>query len=117
MKAHETDLREEVEKELRSEGGDAVTAEKSRSIAKDIATRGSEADLPPRDRALLLWAEKLTTSPGEMNQEDVDDLREAGWSDEAISDAGQVVAYFNAINRIADGLGVDLEPEMEEEES
>ena len=52
-----------------------------------------------------------------MNQEDVDDLREAGWGDEAISDAGQVVAYFNAINRIADGLGVDLEPEMEEKES
>jgi alkylhydroperoxidase family enzyme len=31
--------------------------------------------------------------------------------DRAISDAAQVIAYFNYINRIADGLGVDAEPE------
>ncbi len=40
-------------------------------------------------------------------------LREAGLSDRAIHDAAQVTAYFNYINRIADGLGVDPEPETE----
>ena len=38
-------------------------------------------------------------------------LRAAGWEDRAIHDACQVVAYFNYVNRIADGLGVDPEPE------
>lgn len=39
-------------------------------------------------------------------------LRAAGFDDRAIHDAAQVVAYFSYINRIADGLGVDLEPDM-----
>ena len=39
-------------------------------------------------------------------------LRAAGFTDTAIHDAAQAIAWFNYINRIADGLGVDLEPEM-----
>tara|TARA_Y100000294_G_scaffold117265_1_gene108826 strand:+ start:535 stop:714 length:180 start_codon:yes stop_codon:yes gene_type:complete len=50
-----------------------------------------------------------------MSEEDVQILEKAGFSQEAISDAAQVVGYFNYINRIADGLGVDLEPEMQKE--
>jgi alkylhydroperoxidase family enzyme len=49
-----------------------------------------------------------------MNLEDVKVLERSGFSQTAISDAAQVVGYFNYINRIADGLGVDLEPEMEQ---
>jgi alkylhydroperoxidase family enzyme len=42
----------------------------------------------------------------------VEALRTLGLDDVAIHDAAQAVAYFSYINRIADGLGVDLEPEM-----
>ena len=64
------------------------------------------------DRALCDHAVKLTKSPREMTEDDVLRLREAGLSDRAINDATQVIAYFNYINRIADGLGVDLEQGM-----
>ena len=47
-----------------------------------------------------------------MGSGDVQALREAGLSDPAIHDASQVVSYFNYINRVADGVHVDLEPEM-----
>lgn len=47
-----------------------------------------------------------------MARSDVDALRAHGFDDRAIHDATQVVAYFNYINRIADALDVDLEPEM-----
>lgn len=47
-----------------------------------------------------------------MTEADVKRLREVGLSDRAIHDATQVIAYFNYINRIADGLGVDLEQGM-----
>ena len=47
-----------------------------------------------------------------MGAPDADGLRAHGFDDVAISDAVQVIALFNYINRIADCLGVDLEPEM-----
>lgn len=47
-----------------------------------------------------------------MTEGDVDQLRNLSLSDRAINDATQVISFFNYINRIADGLGVDLEPEM-----
>jgi alkylhydroperoxidase family enzyme len=47
-----------------------------------------------------------------MNEQDIGRLRAVGLSDGAIHDATQVIAYFNYINRIADGLDVALEPEM-----
>lgn len=46
-----------------------------------------------------------------MGQGDVDALRRVGFSDAAIHDAAQVIGYFNYINRVADGLGTDREPE------
>lgn len=47
-----------------------------------------------------------------MSESDVAGLRAAGLDDRAIHDATQVVAYFNYINRVADALDVELEPEM-----
>ena len=51
--------------------------------------------------------------PAHASEAHLAPLREAGLDDRAIHDAVQVVSYFSYINRIADGLGVDLEPEME----
>lgn len=70
------------------------------------------AELDPADRALCEYAEKLTRQPGVMTEDDAETLRAAGFDDVQIHDAIQVVAYFNYINRVADGVHVDLEPEM-----
>ena len=75
-----------------------------------------QADLSEPDQALLDWAEKVTVKISEVGQANVDALRAAGFSDDAISDAAQVIAFFNYINRIAESLGVDLEPEMPPQE-
>jgi NAD(P)H-hydrate epimerase len=50
-----------------------------------------------------------------MTEADVERLREAGLDDRAVVDANQVVAYFNYVNRVADGLGVELEADWPEE--
>ncbi|MCA1560913.1 MAG: peroxidase [Acidobacteria bacterium] len=64
------------------------------------------------DAALMEFAEKVTRAPWTAAPDDLDRLRAQGLSDLAISDAVQVIAYFNYINRLADALGVDLEPGM-----
>ena len=68
------------------------------------------ARLTGRQRSLCEYAEKLTRTPGAMSAADIEKLRGAGLSDRAILDAVEVIAYFNYINRVADGLGVDPEP-------
>jgi uncharacterized peroxidase-related enzyme len=68
-----------------------------------------EADLDARLRAILAFAHKLTLEPRAMRQEDVRALRDVGLDDRAILETVQVTAYFNFVNRLADGLGVALE--------
>ncbi|NIP97052.1 MAG: hypothetical protein GWO24_27915 [Akkermansiaceae bacterium] len=55
---------------------------------------------------------KLTLAPGEAGDADIVSLRAAGFDDDALNIAVQVVSYFNYINRVADGLGVDSEAWM-----
>ncbi len=58
---------------------------------------------------MLKYATKLTREPWNMNQADVQRLREAGFEDVDILDINQITGYFAFVNRLADGLGVELE--------
>ena len=55
-----------------------------------------------------MWAfiDRLNHAPGRVAQGDVDALKAAGWSEEAIYDAVSVCALFNFYNRWIDGTGV-----------
>ena len=68
-------------------------------------------------RALCDYAVKLTRTPAAVGAADIDGLRAHGWGDGAIHDAIQVIAYFNYINRIAEGVGTDPEPDWAPERS
>ena len=67
------------------------------------------APLSEADRALCSHAVLLTREQDTVTSEDLDRLRSFGFDDVAIHDATQVVAYFNYITRVADGLGIDPE--------
>jgi len=54
----------------------------------------------------------LTRTPSAVRRQELDTLRRHGLSDRDILDAVEVISYFNYINRIADALGIDPEPEM-----
>ena len=66
-------------------------------------------DVPGPERAMLDYAEKLTLDPGAMEAADVERLRDQGFDDRAIHDICAITAYFAFVNRMADGLGVELE--------
>ena len=86
----------------------------ARRFAADVAAQGSEAAPTPRLRAILQFAERLTLLPGSVEAQHIEALREVGLDDRAVHDLAQGIAYFAYINRVADGLGVDLEPEMQD---
>jgi uncharacterized peroxidase-related enzyme len=61
--------------------------------------------------ALCDFAVKVTHEPAAVGLADIDALRAQGWSDMAVHDAIQVIAYFNYVNRVADAVGIEDEPE------
>lgn len=65
---------------------------------------------------MLDYAVRLTRDPGAMTASDAEALRDAGFDDRAILDICQIVSYYNYVNRLADGLGVELEEGWRDEE-
>jgi len=59
---------------------------------------------------MLGYAVKLTLRPAGMTEADVIELRDQGFSDTDILHIAEVVSYYAYVNRIADGLGVAVEP-------
>lgn len=82
---------------------------KDEALVEAITRDYTSAPISAADRALLDYATKLTRAPWTMTEQDIAALRDAGFSDSAIFDLNQVVSYFAFVNRIADGLGVQLE--------
>ena len=70
----------------------------------------ASAPLAAVDRALCAYAAKLTHTPTKITDADLDGLRDAGLDDRALHDATQIIGLFNYFPRIADGLGIELEP-------
>ena len=95
--------------------GAALQCESGEAALAEAVASGRLEALPPRLRTLCRYALKLTLTPSEMAEDDLVPLREAGLSDRDIVDAHQVVAYFNYVNRIAEGLGVELESRWPEQ--
>ena len=61
------------------------------------------------DQAILAYAVKLTRRSHLISVKDIEQLRSVGLGDRAIHDVCAITAYFAFVNRIADGLGVELE--------
>lgn len=89
--------------------GEALSRESGDASLAEAVASGQFDKLDPRMRALCTYAIRLTRAPAAVREDDVGLLRTEGIDDRAIVDANQVVAYFNYVNRIAQGLGVELE--------
>jgi uncharacterized peroxidase-related enzyme len=97
MESHEKDLRSVVESD-----------EQRQAVQEDYRSSG----LTSREVALLDFAVKLTKHPSGVRRDDLDALRACGFTDDQLVDAVHCISYFNFINRVLDGLGVDPEPSM-----
>lgn len=69
----------------------------------------AELDLPEKDRLLCNLAEYLTMNEGPDYSQYITQLKDTGFEDRAILDAVQIIAYFNFVNRMVLGLGVEFD--------
>ena len=58
---------------------------------------------------MLDYALKLSLKPWNIKEDDVQELREAGFTNTGILEIVQVTGYYAYVNRLAIGLGVELE--------
>ena len=81
-------------------------------LAAEFATTWRTYELDEKTRTLLSLAEKLTKTPGQLEDRHIDALREAGWGEDAIYEATALIAFFNFSGRLeaASGLPPDQVP-------
>ena len=68
------------------------------------------APVPDRMKPVLRYARKLTMQPGSVAQADAQAIFDAGWNETALYHAVAVTALFNFMNRLVEGLGIELDP-------
>lgn len=94
-------------------GVHTATAERLGSAQGAVAALVDDIDAAPIDRRMkpvLRYARKLTQSPGGVAQADAEAVFAEGWNETALYHAIAVTALFNFMNRLVEGLGIELDP-------
>ncbi|WP_082540998.1 peroxidase-related enzyme [Pseudolabrys sp. Root1462] len=77
-------------------------------LGEQIVMNYRAARLDPRQRAMLDFAVKLTVTPAEVEEQDREALRAAGFSGRDIWDIAAITGFFNMSNRVA--AATDMRP-------
>ena len=72
-----------------------------------------EAELNPAERVLLEYVTKVTEAAYRTTAEDVQILRDHGWSEPQIAEAVYITAMFAFFNRVADAFGISPQGYLE----
>ncbi|MCK5759863.1 MAG: peroxidase [Candidatus Delongbacteria bacterium] len=83
--------------------------DKAEQLIHELRDHSNSSFLSKADKVMLDYAVILTVKPSEIKEEIIQELRDNGFDDRGIHDICTIVAYFNFVNRIASGLGVELE--------
>jgi alkylhydroperoxidase family enzyme len=75
-------------------------------VAAILEGKIDEANLTPAEYALMQYAELITREAYRSTHEDVEKLRDHGWTEDQISEAVYIIAMFAFFNRVADAFGV-----------
>ncbi len=86
---------------------------KDEHLSHEFATTWLQYDLDQKTYALLAYAKKLTQEPSMIEDSDIEELRTAGWDEQAIYEATALISMFNFSGRLeaASGLPMDQIPE------
>jgi uncharacterized peroxidase-related enzyme len=86
--------------------------EKKPLVADQVAVNWRKADITPRQRAMLAFAEKVCLRSHEVDATDFPPLHAQGFSDEDIWDIASITAFFGLSNRLASFSNMQPNPEF-----
>ena len=109
-----TSISNECEYWIRAHLYDLRSETKDQKLVDEIAINWKESGLTEQQKAICYFAEKLTLNPGKIDKSDVQKSKEFGYVDKEVSEIVQIISYFNYINRVADGLGLEAEDFIDE---
>jgi len=75
-------------------------------VAAIVEGKLDDAGLSAKERVLLDYVKKVTEAAPRTTQQDVQQLRDAGWTEPQIAEAVYVTAMFAFFNRVADAFGI-----------
>ena len=85
-----------------------MQGEQFKGVAEALRNGDLEAaGLPPAERLMLEFAATITRAAYKVTDEQVQGLRDVGWTDEQIAEATYVAALFNLFVRLADTFGIE----------
>jgi len=91
-----------------SHHGSALSCYESDNTAlKKLLADFEFLDTTDRESLILKYALKLTLAPSQVTEQDIVTLREIGFTDRGILEINLIASYFNMLNRITLGLGVE----------
>lgn len=82
----------------------------NRSLVTAVLQDYRTAPISDREKALFAFIEKVNRESSRLRKEDVEEVKAAGWSEEALYDAITVCALFNFYNKWIDATGVSDMP-------
>ena len=80
--------------------------ERNPLIADQVAINYQKADLSERQKLMLEFAMMVSTDSGEVTDDDIQTMRDNGFSDEEIWDITGITAFFGMSNRMANVLSI-----------
>jgi len=73
-----------------------------------------QVDFDEQTLAIVEYVEKLTKTPSQITEADVVALRSVGLDDQQILSVVMITSMYAFMNRLADGLGVQLDEQKRE---
>jgi uncharacterized protein YciW len=77
------------------------------SIFRQLKLDIDSAQVDEKLKPLLRFVKKLTLTPSQITQADIEDIYAAGWDERALLDTVRLCALVNCMNRFALGAGID----------
>lgn len=95
-----------------SHGATLRMVQDNKNLAEQVAINYHEADITPREKAIIGFAMKVTTDSQSIHETDFDTLKSHGLSQEDIWDIAAITAFFNLSNRMMNFAAIRADNEF-----